>query len=212
MNRLRLVRFGALAITAAASSAFGRGLRAQSPQGARETVQLAFGYECEDRFMIRNDGAQGVDLEYGIQGARDHSKLHLNARESVEVSSASNTPVELWVGGKVVATERKGNRACAAGQGSQAGPEVVVRPLNADTGYVAGGYGSSAPYTTAPVVVVAPQPYYYPPYYYSPYYYGWGPAFSFVVPFRGGFGGGVRVIGRGGFGRGGFGRVGHGRH
>ena len=201
MLKRNLVGLGALAAITAAS-ALGGALLAQAPAGARETVQLAFGYECADRFMVRNDGAQAVDVEYGVQGASARSKLHLNAKESAEMSSTSTSSVELWVNGKLVATERKGNRACAPPV--QSSPEVIVRPITPDD---QAGYSQAAPYTSAsPVVVVAPRPYYYDPYYYDPFYYPYyrtSISIGFPFGYRGFYGGhygggrGVIVGGRG---------------
>jgi hypothetical protein len=200
MLKGKLAGLGALALTAT-SAAFGNPLRAQAPQGAREQVQLAFGYECDDRFLVRNDGAQAVDVEYTVQGAPARSKLHLNAKESAEMSSVSSNPVELWVNGKLVATERKGNRACATAP-VQSSQDVVVRPIEPREGAV---YSEGAPvYTAPPVVVVAPRPYYgYDPYYpyYDPYYYGgFRSSFSVVLPFYSGYsrvGYGGRFVTRG---------------
>ena len=199
MLKRNLVGLGALAAIAAAS-ALGGALLAQAPAGARETVQLAFGYECDDRFMVRNDGGQAVEVEYGVQGAGARSKLHLNAKESAEMSSSSTNPVELWVNGKLAATERKGNRACAPVQSS---PDVIVRPIAPND---QAGYSEAAPYTSAaPVVVVAPRPYYYDPYYYDPFYDPYyrtsisvGFPFGYTRYYGGHFGGrGVIVGGRG---------------
>ena len=51
MMNTRIVRAGAFGFLALAASA------ARAPLGAQGKVQLAFGYECDDRFMIKNDGA-----------------------------------------------------------------------------------------------------------------------------------------------------------
>ncbi len=109
---------------------------ASAALGAQQApaVQLAFGYECGDRFLIKNDGNQPVSLEWKTVGSQDRSPLHLNAKESREIASAANEAVELWLNGKLVATEAKGNKACdsnARANASSAGPTVVVRPLDA---------------------------------------------------------------------------------
>lgn len=125
MNNISRSRLTALALMVTASAALGA---QQAP-----AVQLAFGYECGDRFLIKNDGSQPVSLEWKTVSSQDRSPLHLNAKESREIASASNDAVELWVNGKVVATEPKGNKTCGASAGanaSQAGPTVVVRPLD----------------------------------------------------------------------------------
>ena len=125
MHTHTLSRLTALALMAMASAALGA---QQAP-----AVQLAFGYECGDRFLIKNEGNQAVTLEWKTVGSQDRSVLRLNAKESREIASASNDAVELWVNGTVVATEPKGNKACGATSGANApaGPMVVVRPLDA---------------------------------------------------------------------------------
>src|SRR5476649_2723691 len=85
----------AFALLATATAALGA-------QGA-PSVQLAFGYTCGDRFLIKNDGSQPVAIEWKAVSSQDRSQLHLNANESREIASASNDAVELWVNGKVVA-------------------------------------------------------------------------------------------------------------
>lgn len=189
MLRSRLISFGALAF----SAAVGTPLRAQ----ATTQVQLAFGYECGDRFMVRNDGAQPVVVEYAVAGSQDRSTLHLDGKQSAEIASAQNGNVELWVAGKVVASEPKGNRACAANGNAQGNGSVAVRPLDQAAAPDAAEQVDPA-YSAAPVVVYAEPPYYYPYAYYGgfyPYYY---PSFGFY-----GFGGY-----RGGFVRGGIRRIG----
>jgi hypothetical protein len=127
-NTSRLYRFAfAALLTASATAPAALGAQ-QSP-----AVQLAFGYECGDRFLIKNDGSQPVALEWKATGSQDRSQLHLNPNESREIASASSDAVELWVNGKVVATEPKGNKPCSAnGAASATGtPNVVVRPLDA---------------------------------------------------------------------------------
>ena len=130
LSRLRLVAFASMA---AASATLGA---QQAP-----AVQLAFGYECGDRFLIKNDGGQPVVVEWRTTGGEDRSTVRLGANESREIASASNDAVELWVGGKLVATEQKGSKPCASGSvaGQGAGPTVIVRPLNADAAPSAGG-------------------------------------------------------------------------
>jgi hypothetical protein len=118
----------AFALLATATAALGA-------QGA-PSVQLAFGYTCGDRFLIKNDGSQPVAIEWKTSGSQDRSQLHLNANESREIASASGDAVELWVNGKLVATEPKGNKPCGAKAGmnpSSPAPNVVVRPLDAQT-------------------------------------------------------------------------------
>ena len=92
MLKRSLVGLGALAAITAAS-ALGSALRAQAPAGARETVQLAFGYECADRFMVRNDGAQAVEVEYG---ADIHSTTHGSGFPTVEKNPLNPYSKDSW--------------------------------------------------------------------------------------------------------------------
>ena len=209
MNKTRLVTLGAFTLLAAGQTP----LRAQ---GATQTVQLAFGYECGDRFLVRNDGTNPVVIEYAMAGSEDRSRLHLNGKQSAEIASAQSGNLELWVGGKIVASEPKGNRACA---GSQSNGGVSVRPIQPNESTAA--QPADSEYTAPPVVVSAP-PYDYYPYGYYPYdyygypYYGYSPYFYPSIGIYGGgfyrggfFGGGMRGGGmRGGGGgfRGGRGR------
>jgi hypothetical protein len=155
--KTRLVQVGALAALSVAAVAPTRALRAQGTQAAQEQVQLAFGYECDDKFVVRNDGTQPMTVEYGITGAEQRSLLQLRGKESIELESAAASPLELWVNGRIVATEQKGNRSCAANPAGriaydQASPAVVVRRLE-EADYV--GYAQPAYYAPRVVVVAA---------------------------------------------------------
>jgi hypothetical protein len=195
MTNFRSISLGTLALVAVAHAPL-------AAQGSSQSVQLAFGYECGDRFLVRNDGTNPVVIEYAVAGSEDKSQLHLNGRQSAEIASAQSGNVELWVGGKVVASEPKGNRACAGSRNSGNSNGVTVRPINPnesasaqqmDTAYAA---TSSQP----AVVVVAPGPYdYYYPYSYYPYsYYGFSPYFYPSIGIYGrGFRGGPVFRGRG---------------
>jgi hypothetical protein len=196
MFKSRLIFFGALALLAA----MGTPLRAQGTT----QVQLAFGYECGDRFIVRNEGTQPVLLEYAAAESQDRSQLHLNGNQSAEIASAQNGNVELWVGGKVVASEPKGNRACI-GRGNAPNGDVVVRPL--DQAQAAATAEGIDPTYSAPPVVVYAQPDSYYPYAFGGFYpYSYYPSVGFY-----GFGGyGFGGYARGGFGHGGIGRVGGG--
>jgi hypothetical protein len=199
MTNTRFITLGALALLAAASAS----VRAQTTQ-----VQLAFGYTCGDRFVVRNEGSNPVVVEYAVAGSQDKSTLHLNARQSAEIASAQEGNVELWVGGKVVASEAKGHRACGAPRNARANSnDVTVRPINPDAEMTTTAPADSA-YTEPAVVVVAPRPYYYDSYYGYPYYpyysygfYGYSPYYYPSVGVRVGFGGFGRGFGRGGRGR-----------
>jgi hypothetical protein len=205
MIRTAFISLGALTLVSAARAP----LRAQ---GSGQSIQLAFGYECGDRFMVRNDGNNPVVVEYAVAGSEDKSQLHLNGLQSAEIASAQSGNLELWVNGKVVASEPKGNRACGAAQGN--GVNVQALNQDAETSAAPADSGYSAP----PVVVYAqPGSYYgddyYPYYPYSPYaYYGYSPFLYPSIGFYGGFGrgygygGGIRGGGvRGGGVRGGGG-------
>jgi hypothetical protein len=155
--KTRLVQAGMLAALSFAAIAPYSALRAQGTQAAPEQVQLAFGYQCDDKFLLRNDGTQPVTVEYGIAGAEQRASLDLRGRETVELTSTAATPLELWMNGKIIATEEKGNRSCAASQGGgviyeQASPVVVVRPI-IEADYV--GYAQAAYYSPRVVVVSA---------------------------------------------------------
>lgn len=91
-----------------------------------DAVQVTFGQLCEDRFVIRNDGTKPVDLEYAVEKGTEHTKLTLNARELVELESKAKEPLELWIGGKLVAKAVKEKRACKDVQGNAS---VMVAPL-----------------------------------------------------------------------------------
>ena len=179
MSTIRSVTLGAFALVAAMQAP----LRAQ---GSTQTVQLAFGYECGDRFLVRNDGTNPVVIEYAVAGSEDRSRLHLNGKQSVEIASAQSGNLELWVGGKVVASEPKGDRACA---GSQNNSGVSVRPIDPNAATSAQPVDSG--YTAPPVVVYAPPYDYYPYDYYGYPYYGYSPYFyPSIGIYGGGFFGG----------------------
>ncbi|HEY2848303.1 MAG TPA: DUF6600 domain-containing protein, partial [Gemmatimonadaceae bacterium] len=127
MTNSSAARLAALALMITATASIGA---QQAP-----AVQLAFGFECGDRFLVKNDGSTPVSVEWKTSGGQDRSQLHLNASESREIASASSDAVELYVGGKLVATEPKGSKACDASGGAKAetpSQMVVVRPLGAE--------------------------------------------------------------------------------
>jgi len=193
MTNMRFVSLGALVLVAAAHTPL-------IAQGSNQ-VQLAFGYECGDRFLVRNEGTTPVALEYAVAGSQDKSQLHLNAGQSAEVASAQSGNLELWVNGKVVASEPKGNRPCGAPPNAGG---VSVRPIDPNA-QAATAQPLDSGYTQPPVVVYAPPAYDYYPYAYYPYgyypyaYYGYGPFFypSISIYSRGGFRRGPVFRGRG---------------
>ena len=95
-----------------------------------EVAQITFGYRCDDRFVIRNDGSRPVALEYAVQKGNEHFKVSLNSREQVELDSKSKDPIELWMDGKLVATALKEKRSCKDVQGNAS---VAIAPLEVQT-------------------------------------------------------------------------------
>jgi hypothetical protein len=125
-TRIATVTVGAaLALTSFATRA-----SAQITEVARtplaDAAHITFGFLCDDRFVVRNDGTQPVDLEYAVEKGNEHTKLTLDGRESVELASKSKAPVELWMDGKLIAKADKGRRNCRDVQGNS---QVTVAPL-----------------------------------------------------------------------------------
>lgn len=108
-----------------------------------DAVHVTFGQLCDDRFVIRNDGTKPVALEYAVEKGTEHTPLTLEAREQVELESPAKEPLELWIGGKLVAKAIKEKRACKDVQGNAS---VLVAPLEVassatnDRGAAARGY------------------------------------------------------------------------
>lgn len=145
------------------------GLHAQITEVSRtpiaDAAQITFGYLCDDRFVIRNDGTKPIDLEYGLEKGTEHTKLTLNARESVELASTSKNAMELWMDGKLIAKAMKEKRSCKDVQGNAA---VRVSPLD-----VANNTRSRDRYAYGP-----PYPF-YDPWYFGFYgMYGFRPYYS----------------------------------
>jgi hypothetical protein len=109
-------------------------LAAQVTEVARKPIadvtQLTFGSLCDDKFVIRNDGPNPVNLEYAVQKGTEHTRLTLNGRELVELESKSREPMELWMDGKLIAKAEKERRSCRDVQGSAT---VGVAPLDVPT-------------------------------------------------------------------------------
>jgi hypothetical protein len=120
----------AVATALVASAGVATHLDAQITQLARKSIeeisQLTFGSLCEDRFVIRNDGAAPVTLEYKTFKGTEFTALRLDGRELVELESKSRDPLELWIGGKLVASAEKEGRSCRDVQG---GASVAIAPL-----------------------------------------------------------------------------------
>jgi hypothetical protein len=145
-----------------------------------DAAQLTFGYLCDDRFVVRNDGTKPIDLEYGVEKGSEHTKLTLNARESVELASPSKAPVELWMDGKLIAKALKEKRSCKQVQGNAS---VTVTPLEVATNTPArAGYAYGPPYPFF-------DPWYFgfygSPFAFRPYYSGLV-AYPIIVGRRGG--------------------------
>ncbi len=164
-------------------------LRAQITEVARtpiaDAAQITFGYLCNDRFVIRNDGTKPIDLEYGVEKGTEHTRLTLNARESVELASPSKAPVELWMDGKLIAKAMKEHRSCKDVQGNS---QVTVVPLEVPATSQREAYQHS---------YGPPYPFYdpwafgfYSSMAYRPYYSGVTIRFPIVIGGRGGRGGG----------------------
>jgi hypothetical protein len=159
---------------------------------AQEPTRLAFGYQCDNKFALRNEGTRPVEVEYGVVGASEKGKVHLDPNQGVSLEPASAGDFEIRVDGKTVATAKNGHTACQP-EAVQS-QTVIVRPLN-DREYV---------------TVVEP----YDPYYYGGYPVYYGPPVRYVAPRVGvylGIGGGW-YGGRGLGGRGFGGRVYGGGH
>jgi hypothetical protein len=150
--------------------------------------RLTFGQLCEDRFIVRNDGARPVDAELGVAKSGEHTKITLGAHEQVEFSSKSKEDVELWVDGKLVATADKEKRSCKDIQGNAS---VAVAPLEV----VQNDKDKTPRYANYP--------------FYDPWFYGlYGPGFGYGygalgwrAPYYTGFVGVPIVVGGRGGGR-----------
>ncbi len=182
MQSLRFSTLAALGIVAGAALTASP-LRAQITEVARtpiaDAAQVTFGYVCDDRFVIRNDGTKPIDLEYGLEKGTEHTRLTLNARESVELSSPSKASMELWMDGKLIAKAIKEKRSCKDVVGNS---QVTVVPPDVQTRqptHVTNVYTSWGP----------PYPFYDPwafgMYgsfgYYRPYYSGISVHFPIVI-------------------------------
>jgi len=125
-----------------------------SPKDAKE-VQVTFGYLCDDRFVVRNEGDDPLRLEYGLAKNDERTSLSLDARESVELLLDTSDELDLFAGGKVIGSAVRDYRDC---RDMDDNAHVVVRPL-----------------VVEPTVVIAPYHVYrvYRPYYgswYRPYF------------------------------------------
>jgi len=137
------------AVLAVVSVLPGAQLLAQVTEVARTPIsdlsKLAFGYYCDDKFVVRNDGDKAVDLAYAIEKGNEHTKLSLNAHELVELSSTSKDAMKLWLDGKLVAKAPTEKRSCKDVQGNGAVTitpfEVSERSTSRSAAGVGFGYG-----------------------------------------------------------------------
>ena len=152
---MRSMTLGTLIGSAALSATAAVPMAAQVVrEGARTSpkdAHVTFGYLCDDRFVVRNEGPDPVRLEYGLAKNDERTSLSLNGRESVELLLSTSDDLNLYTGGKVIASARREYRDCDDVEG---GGHVVVRPL-----VVVGG----------PRVIIAPYPVYRS--YYDPWYH-----------------------------------------
>ncbi len=139
-NRTRVL----LAALTVASASAGAQVTEVSRTPIAEGAQLTFGYLCDDRFVIRNGGTNPVDLEYAVAKGNAHTKLTINARETVELASTSKEAMELWLDGRLVAKADKEKRSCRDVQGNAS---VAITPLDVQTNERARrGYAYGSPY------------------------------------------------------------------
>lgn len=153
MKNLGIVVTTAVALvvgTAATGSRLGAQITEVSRTQIADAAQITFGYLCDDRFVVRNDGTKPINLEYAVEHGTEHSKLALNAREAVELASKSKAPMELWMDGKLIANALKERRSCKDVQGNAS---VSVAPLE-----VAGSQAQGQPV----IVYGLPYPFYDP--------------------------------------------------
>lgn len=126
----RFTRRTVAAASVVAATMFAAPVDAQITEVGRTPVadiaQLTFGYRCDDRFVIRNDGAASVTLAYAVEKGNEHTPLTLGARELVELESKSKSAMELWMDGKLIAKAEKEKRSCKDVAGSAS---VLVAPL-----------------------------------------------------------------------------------
>lgn len=185
MKNLLTVSLAGLGMTlgvAASAGSLGAQITEVSRTPIADAAQITFGYLCDDRFVIRNDGTKPIDLEYGLEKGNEHTRLSLSARESVELASPSKAPIELWMDGKLIAKALKEKRSCRDVQGNTAvtvnAPEVQTKTPS----HVTNVYQYGPPY-----------PFYdpwafglYSSFRYRPYYSGVTVTFPIVIGGRGG--------------------------
>ena len=95
-----------------------------------DVAKLTFGQLCDDRFILRNDGATAVNAAVSVVKSGTRTNIALAAHEQVEFTSKSKEDVELWVDDKLVAKAEREKRSCKDVQGNAA---VAVAPLEVNT-------------------------------------------------------------------------------
>ena len=154
----KLIRLGALGLIAAVSPGMRGWLPAQNTQTAQEQVTLAFGYVCEDKYVVRNEGARNVELEFGAPGSTQRTPLHLKGKDAVEIPFSSAGSLELRMNGSVVATAQNENKQCPQAEPiADQAPVVVVRPLD-ERDYVAVAQPAYGGYAAVGATYIVPQP------------------------------------------------------
>lgn len=124
-----------------------------------DVARLTFGQLCDDRFILRNDGANAVNAAVSVVKSGERTNIALAAHEQVEFTSKSKEDVELWVDDKLVAKAEREKRNCKEVQGNAA---VAVAPLEVHTNTD----DKRARYANYP--------------YFDPWFYGlYGPGFGF---------------------------------
>ena len=156
---------GALALATVAGALLAAPLATPLAAQQPSKVQLAFGYHCDNKFALRNEGTQTADVEFVVLGTADKGRVTVKPNETVQLESATAGDVELYVDGKLVATEHKGNRSCEALTSAPSGT-VTVRHLDAnEVVYVEPRYVEPVYLSRREVVYVRPWDY---GYYYRP--------------------------------------------
>jgi hypothetical protein len=117
----------ALALSISLPAALTAQVTELSRRAIADIAQLTFGSLCDNRFVIRNDGANPVSVQYKVSGSNEMTSLQLDGRELVELESLSKQPLELWMDGRLVAKAEKERRSCDDIQGSAT---VAIAPLD----------------------------------------------------------------------------------
>jgi hypothetical protein len=132
--RYRSTKVPAALAALVASVACGLPIGAQVSEVSRRPIadiaHLTFGSLCDDRFIIRNDGPNSVDVEYAVPKGNGRTPLTLGGREQVELEVRSGDDLELWMDGKLVAKAEKEGQKCKDIQGNAM---VAIAPLNVPT-------------------------------------------------------------------------------